>query len=464
MIKKIATYIPSVALPMLLNFVLAYLYADLLTPEEYGIFSIYLNTISFVYAIVLSFLQSASYRFFSTEEGRDKEVYLSTYIIANFIISAIAAILLLCVNLFLRFNWWVIAISIFANALYQFFVNLCRLEDKVKLFTMLRVFTVAWSILVLLGIKFLGQTVSYVTPLIVFYGTYLICVAVELIKAAPQIHISKVSWKLFKHSFYYGMPMMGYNIVGLMLASCDQYLILYFKGSTENGYYSLGYRLVDAIIVNCTSVIFLVVTPILMRKYDDHKEKECENLITAELNLNFWITIPIATAIIVYAQDLINLFFPAYQGAANIVRWVAVSGIFHGISCIVCKGLELPRETKKEFYLLILATAINCIYNLIFIPLYGTMAAAHSSIIAYTLYSILLVICAKKYLTIRIDLKYLLRVSAITIITLLAAVVMKYCITMNGWTILAVQVIILVVVYLGLSFVLKMFRGFELKE
>ena len=464
MIKRIITYIPSVFVPMVLNFILVFIYADVLTPNEYGILNIYLNTISFVYAIVLSFLQSASYRFFSSDEGKDKEVYMSTYIISNIVISVLAGGILWLGNLLIfKFNWWIIACAIFINALYQFFLNLSRLENKVKKFTVFRIATVVISLGVLVTIKLLGQSVSYIVPILAVYGAYLIVVLWEIVKILKDINITKFSFALLKESARYGMPMMGYSIAGLLLAYCDQYIILYFLDETQVGYYSLGHRLADTVVTNVTSMLLLVITPVLMRMFDEGKKKECEHLLTAELNLNFWITVPLVSFLVIYADVLINLFFPAYQNSVQIVQWVVIAGFFHAFTTIACKSLELQKETKLEFLFVLISAIINFVYNIIFIPIYGTLAAAHSSIIAYLVNSLLLIIASKRFVKINMDYKYLLKIIVVTGMTIFIAIFLKQYWKIASIISFAIQGVVLVIIYLGLSFIGKMQKGFVMK-
>ena len=68
MLKKIIKYIPGVAVPILINFLLTMLYAAYLSPSEYGLLNIYLNTIQIIYSLTLSVFQTAALRFYSLKE------------------------------------------------------------------------------------------------------------------------------------------------------------------------------------------------------------------------------------------------------------------------------------------------------------------------------------------------------------------------------------------------------------
>ena len=73
MIRKILSFVPGVIVPMGINFLLTILYAQFLSPGEYGILNIYLNSILIVYAISGSVFQTASLRFYTIRESYENE-------------------------------------------------------------------------------------------------------------------------------------------------------------------------------------------------------------------------------------------------------------------------------------------------------------------------------------------------------------------------------------------------------
>ena len=134
------------------------------------------------------------------------------------------------------------------------------------------------------------------------------------------------------------------------------------------------------------------------------------------------------------------------------MQLVVFASMFHGISMFTCKGLELVKHTKYIFWGLLIATATNCLYNLVFIPIYGIDASAHSSLIAYVLYNALLVFYTKKYYNLSFDLKYLFKVIVVSIITIIVAELQMFIKPIDSLLVLAVEVFISAIVYLGGSY------------
>ena len=59
---------------------------------------------------------------------------------------------------------------------------------------------------------------------------------------------------IFKEFKVYCAPLVLYTIVGFFYTFLDYWLLQYFGGSIEQGYYSVGYRFSAIVIIATTSV------------------------------------------------------------------------------------------------------------------------------------------------------------------------------------------------------------------
>lgn len=453
MLKKIINYVPGVAVPMLINFLLTMLYAGYLEPGEYGILNVYLTTILMVYSVTLNVFQTACLRFYSLHIHNSEAEYISSYIIVN-IISTVAIIpFALVVNLFFSFNWWIIVLAVGANGLFQFLCNYYRVTNKAKAYNFDRLVSSLGGLILLIVFSKIVAPLSFIWPLIAVYGSYMLVACYEIVRLRKEVKFQAFSKKLIIESLKYGFPLIGVSVLGYVVSSSDQYILLYFLGDTAVGNYSLGYRLVDALTINFLTMILLVMTPELNRQHDEFGSEKSQKVLKNMMSAAMWIVLPLSFAIIVYAKYIIQFIFPAYTDAAHIMQLVIIASIFHGLSMFTCKGLELVKHPKYVFYGLFIAALINVVYNLIFIPIYGIDASAHSSIIAYVIYNILLVIFTKKYYPILFDWKHLMKTCLITIITVGCAVLlMKYIpIRSSGYLIIEGAVCVIIYVILSLT-------------
>lgn len=462
MLKKIIKYIPGVAIPMAINFILTLLYAGYLEPGEYGVLNIYLNTIQIIYAATVSIFQNASLRFYSLkDEYKDKAEFVSTYILASLATTVILLPTLYIANLFGHFNWWIIALSVGCNGLFQVICNLYRVKAQSKHYNAVRTAAAVISLVVLFCFSRTIKPMGYIWPIIAVYGSYGLISIYELFVLRQNISIKYFSTSLIRNSLKYGFPLIGVALLGYVIANSDQYFLLYYLGKEAVGNYALGHRLVDALVTNLLTMILLVMTPELNRIHDELGESQSKEVLKKMINAALWIILPLSLAIIVYAEPIIQYVFPAYMSAAQIMQLVVFASMFHGLSMFTCKGLELVKHPKYVFYGLLTAAFINCAYNWIFIPIYGINASAHSSLLAYITYNALLVIFTKKYYELRFDAMYAAKVLLVSVGTVgIALLIMALKPISSIWALLF-EGAMSVILYLGGSYLLGLLKVFR---
>lgn len=465
MLKKIMAYLPSTVIPIFINFILVFIYAGKMSPAEYGIYNVYLNSISIIYAVALSFLQSSAFRFYSVKGlyNNNKEYY-STYYFSNIIICFLVAIVLFLVNIVFKFDWIVISVAIALNAFYQFDINMYRLRDKVGGYAFSRLSAAFGALGFIAVCATLTGSITYEVPIYTFYGAYIFTIIVEFIRCFKFFSFKYLSKKLFVESLRFGMPMMGVTVMGLLMSYAAQYIILFNLSEVSVGYYSLGFRLSDTVISNITMIILTVMTPMVMKLYDDaggDNVEKSSQMLTKVISLDMWVILPCCALLAFYSGDLIRLLFPSYEGAEPIVVIIVFSAILRSLSMITCKGLELARKTGKMFLFLIISLAANIAYMLICVPLYGIEAAGHASIISYLLYNILLIKESYKYINIIIDYIYLLKVMIVSVIVVIAALLISGFVGTGNIALVVIQGCICIFLYFLGSLLLGLYKPFK---
>lgn len=460
MLKKIINYIPGVAIPLIINFVLTMLYAAYLSPAEYGLLNIYLNTIQIVYSLTLSIFQTAALRFYTSKEYSTEEEYISSYIFANIFTTILCAIPCGILSLFVKFNWGIILLSVGTNGLFLFISNLHRVQFNSGRYNKMKVYAAGAALILLVLFSYIIRPLSFIWPLICVYGTYGFISIVEIFNLRKKISITHISKRLLIKSIEYGVPLIGVALLGNIISSSDQYFLLYFLGKKAVGNYALGYRLVDAILNNLLMVILLVMTPELNAVHDKSGEDESKVVLKKMINSAVWIMLPFTLAIIAYAKYIIMFFFPKYTDAVIIMSLVVFASVFNGLSMFTCKALELVKKPKYILYSLIIASLINCGYNAIFIKIYGVTASAHSSIISYIVYNILLVYYSRRYYDLQLDFRYILKTVLATGVTFLLATLLMNTWGITNLMIFIIQFLVAVIVYLVCSVILKLFEPF----
>lgn len=461
MIKKIIGFAPGVAIPMLLNFVVTILYANVLSAGEYGRLNIYLNTIQIIYAVSLSIFQTASLRFFSLkDEYTEEKEFYSTYLLSNIAATLVLVPICLFIGWITNLQWEIIVLSVGCNGVYQLFCNYYRLNNQSNIYNVFRSVQVAIVLIALLIASRVIDGMTAITPLAIIACSYGVLGVYGILQYRKKLSFKKFSISLVKKSIRYGVPLIGVSVLGYIIASCDQYFLMYYLGEETVGNYALGHRLVDTLIVNMLMMILLVMTPELNKQHDQKGNEESSLMLKKMTNAAVWIIVPLSIAIIIYADFIVKFVFPEYTHAAHIMQLVVFASIFHGVSMFTCKGLELVRKPQYIFYGLLIATIVNCAYNAVFIPVYGVDASAHSSLIAYLIYNIYLVLYTKKFYPIKIDGKYIFKTIFATGVTVGVAIALMRAVIPANLIQLLMELVICAVVYFAVSCLLRLPKVF----
>lgn len=466
MIKKIVTYIPSIVIPLITNIIFLYLNSTYLTKESFGEYSIYINTINLLYNFSISFLQISALRFYYDKKIKNQNVsFVSTYVFSNIFITTLVYFGAILFNSVTNneINMLLVSISVIINGLYNFYLNIFRLENKSGKYTVARIIPNLLSLIMYSLFILVSVNITSIHPIIALYGSYAFIVFFETINRRKDIKISKFSFNIVKESASYGIPMIGVSVASSLLASSDSFIILHYLGTESVGMYSLGYRISDTLFTNLSMIVLLVMYPVLIRYFDEGELEKSEYIIRKMINFNNWILVPISLWLYINIDSILLNFFPQYVEAEYIVRLSILAGLFHSVSMYTCKGLELAKDTNKIFWSLSIATVINIIVNILFIPLYGVSAAVYGSIVAYFFYNILLIFFSKKYIAIKIDYLFFVKILIVSIFVSLFSLYIKGALVQSPFNIL-INIMVCGSLYILISHKIKIISEFKYIE
>ncbi len=179
----------------------------------------------------------------------------------------------------------------------------------------------------------------------------------------------------FKKIVYGSLPYGIIGILGLIYFRIDTVLLSYLRGNFETGIYTAGYKFLDAVIFIPT-VFALTMFPTMAKLHETDKMQMKGLLFKSTLVLGV-ISVFFSLGYIMILPFVINIFLPNYSPAISVVKVLALSIPFIFMST---PGSQLilssNRYLKGVVTISIFTVLFNIVANLIFIPLYGFMAAA----------------------------------------------------------------------------------------
>ena len=181
----------------------------------------------------------------------------------------------------------------------------------------------------------------------------------------------------------FGLPNVSTFVSVWILQLSDRLLLGRLGSLSQVAGYSVAYSLGGIVSVVVLSP-FTLAWPSVM--YSIAKRKNAAQ--TFQLVFRWYgIVLLIATfGLSLVSTFVLDMFFPSgYHAAAPVIPIIGLSTMFYGVYNIFTTGISIRRKTWFAVLFTTTSALTNLMLNLILIPLYGSMGAALSTLLAYML-------------------------------------------------------------------------------
>jgi O-antigen/teichoic acid export membrane protein len=200
---------------------------------------------------------------------------------------------------------------------------------------------------------------------------------------------------LMKAGFLFGIPLVPASIFGWILRLSDRLVMQPYVSLADIGVYSLGYQIGDAISLLGVT-INSAWSPFYYRTFQEHRQK-APAMLAPIITYFALVVIAVALAIAALSPEIIHLLAkPNYYMAYGVVPWVAAGAAMRVLNWIPRQGIMYAKKTYWEPLLSIIGGGVNIGLNLLLLPRVGYIAAAWTTLIGYTLMTILALIISQK--------------------------------------------------------------------
>ena len=372
-----------------LGFITVPIFARILSTSDFGIYNTFLSYEAILY-LFISYALHVSIKNARFDMGVDK---LDEYISNISILPLFTAIILIVVaNVFSaslqtvfgldRLTLNLLVVYSYCSGLIILYQNRLVVEYEYKRYLQITYFNALTNIglsaflvcYVFNEQKYMGRIIGTVVPailvtIVILYSFYK--------KNAPRINKDHLTYGL-----RLSVPIIPHGLGQIVLLSFDRIMITNLVGAAESGVYSFSYTIFTMLQVTATA-LFSVFDPWAYEKLKENKVGELRKISSL-----FFCFLSLASiAVIVIAPDVIILLgSQKYADAIYTTIPVMVGGLFslaYGIPAIV------EYYHKKTIYIsigTIGAAVINVVLNYVFIPKFGYVAAAYTTLFSYAMY------------------------------------------------------------------------------
>ena len=394
-VKSSVIYLGSSILNKAIPFLLLPILTKYLSPDEYGILSIFQLMISFFIAFVGMAIQTNISKNFFKYTKEQTSLMIGNILMILSLTTLIYFVITLGVSLFYQEIFsvpssWVVFIPLLS---FMFMVNtinltILRNEEKAVLFGVYEVANTA-----------VNMGVTILLLLMYNYGWYSqaigITFAYTLFFFISLLHMRKNGFIIFRYNreevkkvLKLSIPLIPHVVGGIIIGLSDRFFIEEMVSLEMVGIYSVGYMF-GMVVVLFTDAFLKAWSPWFYKMLSDANNSKKMKIvkysylyILAIFVLAFGISI-FAKFIIPYVVD------DRYLGAEVYVFWVAIGYAVHGIYKIFFPYLVHINKTSFLAVSTVIAAALNLIFNYFLIKKFGAIGAAYATVLSFVVSAVL---------------------------------------------------------------------------
>ena len=472
-IKDFGKYLPAQVIPAIVGFFSIPIITRLFLPADYGNYVLVLATVS-IFSAIAGWLSISIIRFHPVYERDGKLEEFYGIVIKLLLISIIAFSLIFMAILFLSrsylsdnlYHLMRIGMLIFVlNASFSVLLHFLRAKRQVNWYSAFSV----WK-----SVTAIGFGLSLV--LIFHYGVEGLLWGSVLSIAIVLPLVFKVAVKKFsmhKSTFtlstldmaVYSFPLVLANLATWILSLSDRFIIEFIRGGHELGIYSASYSISEYSILFIASIFMLSGGPIGMNIWEKDGVEKSREYVSKTTRYYLMICLPAAVGISVLAKPIIGvLTAPEYYEGYRIVSFVVFGGFLLGLQQRFQSGLIYYKKTSLIMIAFIVSGLLNLGLNFIFVPRYGYIAAAVTTLISYAFLLAAMVVVSRKYFVWKFPFKSLGKVVCASSIMGVIVYTVGNSLTSSTLLNLIVSICIGTVVYLLMLFLLREIQEEEIHE
>ena len=421
LVKNSLIYGVTAALSGLFSFLVIAVYTRLLSPSEYGHYSVAIALVTFADAFVFLWVRHSILRHVKPRAHKDDAAYLGNAFLLYLVLMA-ACILIAPAAIFV---WglqdasmppflYILGFLMAGEAITNLVILLARIRLRHNAFFILTVLKpgltlILGAILVKLGLGVAGALYGMLASLA-------ICIAIG-VKCNAEIshpHFNLKNRAIIADILAFGLPLVAALSIQSAIRITDRMLIGAMLGLADTGLYSAAQDLPSKILILLMSSIHLAAYPLAAQALDHEGPEACRKQLRSNFTLLVGMSLPAAMGLAALAPTIAHYFvgeqFRAFV-STNMAWFVGISFMNGIIQYYFILSFNLSKKNKHIILPFMGAWLVNLVVGFACINLIGVMGAAIGSLAAYAFLLGTVVIMSRRIFPLPIPWKNLSHIS-----------------------------------------------------
>ena len=358
--------------------------------SDYGIYVQMITTFFLITSIANLGLPYTMVRFLSAEKDKEK-VKDGFYSMATLIL-IISFFISMLIFIFSKgiatslFNGNIgvvklISIIVFFGTLNSLLIDFFVTFGQMKRYSILLLFQTYFSLFIISYFTLSGQGIFMVV-----FGFLITQVLLFLIMISVVVY--EIGFKIPKFNnineyLHFAIPIIPNNLSTWIVESSDRFVIVIVLGTAFVAYYAPGYTIGMVILLFFTPLSVLL-SSILPKYYENGEMNEVMIFINYSLKYFLLVAIPSFFILSLLSKQIL-LIITTPEIAINgylVTPFIALSALLFGVYGIIMNLVILEKKTKIIGSIWTIAALISLL-NIIFVPIFGILAAAAVTLLSY---------------------------------------------------------------------------------
>ncbi len=386
---------------------------------DYGAWSLILASVSLLLPLAMMGLPYARGRFLAAEEDRkeaSKGIFTTLFAILFtslilgtclfFLADTVATVLLQDTSYAPIIR--IASLLVILQALSEMSVSAFMPFRQVKTYSILTIIQTTVEIaLIYFFVSFDYGLYGVMIALIIARGVVLL---ISMPFIISRFGFSLPSFSVLRSYIAFGLPMVPSGLFSRVISSIDRYMIGFFLGSAAVGIYSAAYNM-GAMAAVTLHIISFALGPTIFKTYDEGEIEQAKAYLSFSFKYIFMLLIPSVFGLSILARPLLHtLTTPEFVSSGIfIVPLVAVSMVFEGVRAIYIRGVQISKHTGIILTVSIAAGLVNIGLNAIFIPHFGIIGAAITTLISYVVTGLMMFYYSRKYIRFEVSWRFIIK-------------------------------------------------------
>jgi len=196
-----------------------------------------------------------------------------------------------------------------------------------------------------------------------------------------------------KKMLKFGWPLIFSGILLWINNSSDRFFILHYADLEQLGFYSIGNTFSQPIFI--INMALTMGAAVLVFSLFSEEKKDKNKPKTKEFLTKIWysylsIGVTVAIIISVFSYEIVKFVTtPEYIMGILAIPFLVFGHLFYQSSQITGNGMTLLEKSKPYFWIMLVSAGVNVILNFFFVPRFGFVGAAITTVFSNFIYFII---------------------------------------------------------------------------